>query len=94
LKIDPKNIGLCAADASLCAKTFGGFLDFATTCRRDPRLSAALKIMRIAPHQGGSHNIPETPMVGAAGFFAGPCVATSVSNAPFRTPISEHAFRR
>jgi hypothetical protein len=41
-KIDSKNIGLCAADASLCAKTFGGFPDFATICRRDPRGSAAL----------------------------------------------------
>jgi hypothetical protein len=42
-KIDPKNIGLCAADASLCAKTFGGLTDFATTCRRAPRVSAALQ---------------------------------------------------
>jgi hypothetical protein len=46
LKIDPKNTGLCAAEASLYAKTFGGFADFATTCRRDPRVSAALQLRR------------------------------------------------
>jgi hypothetical protein len=40
-KIDQQSIGLCAADASLCAKTFDGLADFAATCRRDPRGSAA-----------------------------------------------------
>jgi hypothetical protein len=35
------------ADASLCAKTFGDFPDFATTCRRDPRVSACHNFDRI-----------------------------------------------
>src|SRR6516225_9435096 len=41
-KLGPKNIGICAAGGSVRSRVFGAGAHFATTCRIDPRVSAAL----------------------------------------------------
>src|SRR6516225_1220221 len=41
-KLGPKNNGICAAGGSVRSRVFGAGAHFATTCRIDPRVSAAL----------------------------------------------------